>query len=124
MFFLIQSALLATKTPDFRRKITQVLPELCLDSSALGNIFSNIENSLSKIEEFLLYLGLCEDSVLFCQNYNVKRLTEIVEANPFLYKVVAQVVKEWTLASNATNSIDVQLSPGKFFFLKNHHSIL
>jgi hypothetical protein len=83
------------KTPEFWRRITQILPELLLDSSALG---------------------LCEDSVLFCQNHNVKRLTEIVQANPLLFKVVAQVQKEWTSSSNANSTNDVQLSPGTGFF--------
>ncbi|CAF3745071.1 unnamed protein product [Rotaria sordida] len=90
------------KTPDFWRRITQVLPELLLDSSALG---------------------LCEDSVLFCQNYNVKRLTEIVEANPLLYKVITQVIKEWTSTSNPTNSNDVQLSPAAYFLNGSPHLI-
>jgi hypothetical protein len=31
------------KTPDFWRRITQVLPELLLDSSALGNIITNMK---------------------------------------------------------------------------------
>ncbi len=31
------------KTPDFWRRIIQVLPELLLDSSALGSIIINIE---------------------------------------------------------------------------------
>lgn len=57
-------------------------------------------------------LGLCEDSVLFCQNYNVTRLTETVQANPLLYKAVAQVIKEWT-SSSGNGSHDGQLSPGK-----------
>lgn len=61
---------------------------------------------------FIVFLGLCEDSVLFCQNHNVKRLIELVEANPLLYKAVSQVVREWTSTSNSTNSNDVQLSPG------------
>ncbi|CAF2967734.1 unnamed protein product [Rotaria sp. Silwood2] len=90
------------KTPDFWRRITQVLPELLLDSSALG---------------------LCEDSVLFCQNYNVKRLTEIVEANPLLYKAVIQVLKEWTSSNNPTNSNDVQLSPAAYFLNGSPHLI-
>jgi len=90
------------KTPDFWRKITQALPELLLDSSALG---------------------LCEDSVLFCQNYNVKRLTEIVQANPLLFKVVAQVQKEWTSTSNTTNSNEVQLSPAAYFLNGSPHLI-
>jgi hypothetical protein len=34
------------KTPDFWRRITQVLPELLLDSSALGkNIYSDIQQT-------------------------------------------------------------------------------
>ncbi|CAF1396366.1 unnamed protein product [Rotaria magnacalcarata] len=90
------------KTPEFWRKITQVLPELLLDSSALG---------------------LCEDSILFCQNYNVKRLTELVEANPFLYKAVCQVVKEWTSTSTLSNPTDVQLSPAAYFLNGSPHLI-
>jgi hypothetical protein len=90
------------KTPDFWRRITQVLPELLLDSSALG---------------------LCEDSVLFCQNYNVKRLTEIVQANPLLFKVVAQVQKEWTSTSNTANTNEVQLSPAAYFLNGSPHLI-
>jgi hypothetical protein len=35
-----------------------------------------------------------------------------------LYKVVAQVIKEWTSTSNTSNSNDVQLSPGKFCLFK------
>ncbi|CAF0836414.1 unnamed protein product [Adineta steineri] len=90
------------KTPEFWRKITQVLPELLLDSSAIG---------------------LCEDSVLFCQNHNIKHLTEIVQANPLLYKVVAQVIKEWTSTSNTTNSNDLQLSPAAYFLNGSPHLI-
>ena len=63
---------------------------------------------------FAFYEGLCEDSVLFCQNYNVKRLTAVVDANPLRYKVVAQVVKEWTSTSATANSNDIPLSPGKY----------
>jgi hypothetical protein len=100
------------RTPEFWRRITQVLPELLLDSSALGTKKLNLFLFLKR---FLYHLGLCEDSVLFCQNYNVKRLTEIVQANPLLFKVVAQVQKEWTSTSNATTTNDVQLSPGKIF---------
>jgi len=42
----------------------------------------------------------------------------MVQANPLLFKVVAQVQKEWTSTSNANNTNDVQLSPGtgSFFF--------
>ncbi|CAF1260327.1 unnamed protein product [Rotaria sp. Silwood1] len=90
------------KTSDFWRRITQVLPELLLDSSALG---------------------LCEDSVLFCQNYNVKRLTEIVETNPLLYKAIIQVIKEWTSTNNLTSSNDVQLSPAAYFLNGSPHLI-
>ena len=60
----------------------------------------------------LFHLGLSEDYILFCQNHNVKRLTEMVQANPLLFKVVAQVQKEWTSTSNAANANEVQLSPG------------
>jgi hypothetical protein len=98
------------KTPEFWRRITQVLPELLLDSSAIGNTVKNITQ-----QKRFIHLGLCEDSVLFCQNHNIKHLTEIVQANPLLYKVVAQVIKEWTSTSN-TN--DVQLSPGNYMKLK------
>lgn len=37
----------------------------------------------------------------------------MVEANPLLFKVVAQVQKEWTSSSHTANAADVQLSPGK-----------
>jgi hypothetical protein len=42
----------------------------------------------------------------------------MVQANPLLFKVVAQVQKEWTSTSNAANANEVQLSPGiiGFFF--------
>ena len=37
----------------------------------------------------------------------------MVEANPLLFKVVAQVQKEWTSSGHSTNASDVQLSPGR-----------
>ncbi|CAF1661419.1 unnamed protein product, partial [Adineta ricciae] len=90
------------RTPDFWRKITQALPELLFDSSALG---------------------LCEDSVLFCLNHDIKYLTEIVQTNPLLYKVIAQVIKEWTSTSNTTNANDIQLSPAAYFLNGSPHLI-
>lgn len=39
----------------------------------------------------------------------------MVEANPLLFKVVAQVQKEWTSSSHAANPADVPLSPGRIF---------
>ncbi|UJR37631.1 hypothetical protein I4U23_030328 [Adineta vaga] len=90
------------KTPEFWRKITQALPELLFDSSAIG---------------------LCEDSVLFCLNHNIKYLTEIVQENPLLYKVIAQVIKEWTSTSNTTNPNDIQLSPAAYFLNGSPHLI-
>jgi len=46
----------------------------------------------------------------------------MVQANPLLFKVVAQVQKEWTSNTNATNSTtDVQLSPGSIDSLVQYH---
>lgn len=39
----------------------------------------------------------------------------MVEANPLLFKVVAQVQKEWTSTGHMTTATDVQLSPGRVY---------
>jgi len=89
------------KTPEFWQRLSQVIPELFLDSSILG---------------------LCEDSVLFCQNFDVKRLTVLVQGNPRLFKAIVQVMKEWTLSSNQTTQ-DVRLSPAAYFLNGSPHLV-
>ena len=103
------------KTPEFWRRISHVVPELLLDASALGKSLE-LELDFTDRRRRRSLAGLCEDSVLFCQNYDVQRLTALVKGNPLLFKVIAQVTKEWTLSTNQTSQ-DVRLSPGTISFV-------
>jgi len=75
------------------------MPEIVLDSTALG---------------------LIQDSILFCENDDIKSLTALVQENPLLYKVISQVLKEWTHTTTGNNSKE-QLSPASYFLNPHRH---